>query len=113
MSKEEMLKKVLDDPATRDIADSLGVDIQEYAEQVVFFMANPQAEPKLQLMDPAVERAKGIPSPEELAAKLQTMIAAADVRSEKSVYEGIESDDPLASGSLKRRLEDPPLPKKI
>jgi hypothetical protein len=111
MSKEEMLKKILDAPETRDIADTLGLPVEEYAAQVLYYKMNPTVEPRLKLMDEATARAKGVPPTQELMAELMRMVEAADVMSEKSVYQGIESDDKGSSGSLRRKPEEPPLPK--
>lgn len=47
---EAIRAKVLADPNTAIIAESLGIDVEEYAEQVVHFVMNPNQEPVIAVM---------------------------------------------------------------
>ena len=59
LSPEEIRKKVLDDPNTAQIAEKLGVSLDEYVNQVVFFVLNPNAEPSLYVVEDEDLRSMG------------------------------------------------------
>ncbi len=59
LSPEEIRKKVLADPNTAQIAEKLGVSLDEYVNQVVFFVLNPNAEPSLYVVEDEDLRSMG------------------------------------------------------
>ncbi len=65
----EMAKQSLrDNPDTKKIADSLGVELEEYIDQVMHYAMNPELEPELEVYtEEQLEEAgvEGIPSPKE------------------------------------------------
>lgn len=61
---EALRKKILDDPNTARIAEELGVPLEEYVEQVLFYAMNPQAEPQLYVVEDADLRAMGVEPPD-------------------------------------------------
>jgi hypothetical protein len=70
LSPEEIRKKVLADPNTAQIAEKLGVSLDEYVNQVVFFVLNPNAEPSLYVVEDEDLRSMGVePSTEDDVGK--------------------------------------------
>jgi hypothetical protein len=71
----EIKKKILADPNTAKIAETLGVDLQEYVEGVVHFVMNPDQKPELVVVtdDVAKERfGLTLPKEAEIIAKFNT-----------------------------------------
>lgn len=64
-SDEDVLRKILAEDATHKIADSLGMEPEEYAKRVLFYIRNPKAQPQLNVLSPAAEKAAGVPSVDE------------------------------------------------
>ena len=44
-------QQLLDDPQTHEIAQTLGVDVEDYVEQVLLYAMNPQLEAQVQVLD--------------------------------------------------------------
>lgn len=64
---ETLRKLVLDDPNTAKIAEKLGVALEEYANQVVQFAMNPDAEPSLYMAEDADLKSIGWEPPDPAA----------------------------------------------
>ncbi len=60
-----LTKQVLADPNTARIAEKLGIPLEEYVQQVVYFATHPKAEPNLLVVRDADLRAMGRPPPDE------------------------------------------------
>ena len=56
--------KVVADPNTKRIADSLEMPFDEYVEMVMKYVANPNLEPQLHIASDADLRAAGVPVPD-------------------------------------------------
>jgi hypothetical protein len=72
---EALLAKILAEPATKQIADSLGIDPAEYAKRVLFYVKNPKADVQLTVLTPAQEKEAGIPSVDDALAFVDGMIS--------------------------------------
>lgn len=70
MNAEDMRKQVLEDPRTAEIAANLGVDLEEYVEQVVHFATHPDETPEFRVVKDEVLREEGfdVPTEEEMDA---------------------------------------------
>jgi hypothetical protein len=75
---EVIRKKVLSDPNTAKIAENLGVPLEEYVNQVIHFVLNPNAEPSLYVVEDEDLRAMGYPPP-DADAMGQYIIEAATI----------------------------------
>jgi hypothetical protein len=75
---KEVLAKVLSQPETAEIAKTLGLDVNDYAELVVHYALHPDEEIDLHVMDEAQAKAAGMPSPAECVAYLQKIDATPD-----------------------------------
>ena len=53
---EALLAKILAEPATQQIAESLGLDPTEYAKRVLLYVKNPKADVPLTVLTPAQEK---------------------------------------------------------
>lgn len=71
MTDEQLLARILEDPETEEIASTLGLDAADYAARVLFYLKNPGADPQLDIMTPADEKAAGMPSVAETVQWLQ------------------------------------------
>ncbi|MBL8951313.1 MAG: hypothetical protein JNK82_11080 [Myxococcaceae bacterium] len=94
-------KKVVADPNTKVIADSLKVPFEEYVNQVMHFLAHPAAEPQLQIVPDAELEAKGvkIPKVEEVKAYFDERLAAAQLTT-KSKFADPNSQRERVTGAL-------------
>ena len=63
-SAEAIRTKALADPNTAKIADQLGVPLEDYVQQVVHFVLNPDAEPQLYVASDADLRKAGFEPPD-------------------------------------------------
>jgi hypothetical protein len=65
---EVIRKKVLSDPNTEQIAKRLGVPLEDYVNQVVHFVLNPNEDPNVYLVEDEDLRQMGYepPDPEEM-----------------------------------------------
>jgi hypothetical protein len=58
---DALLARILAEPATTKIAESLGLEPVDYAKRVLFYAKNPHADVQVTVMSPAEERAAGVP----------------------------------------------------
>ena len=72
---DQLLAKILAEPATQTIAESLGLPPEEYAKRVLFYLKNPKAQPQLSVMTPEQENAAGVPSVAESLAFVDKLIS--------------------------------------
>lgn len=82
-------KRVLEEPATAKIADELGISVDEYADQVVHFLMNPDAEPDLAVMSDAdLARDDGYVPPriEAVEGYVKELIAIQDVAENRTEF---------------------------
>ncbi len=61
---EALRKRVLEDPYSEQIAQHLGVPLQEYVEQVVHYVLRPREEPSLYIVEDRELRAMGCEPPD-------------------------------------------------
>lgn len=111
----EIRKKVLADPNTAQIAETLGVSLEEYVEGVVHFAMNPQELPEYVVAsDKILEEQYGLPptpKADELIALFDRELEYATI-SEKTDYRGAKQvlvELPEAAPSEETRPEDPKL----
>jgi len=104
----ELRKRVVADPNTKVIADSLKLPFEEYVEQVMHFLAHPAAEPQIQIMSDAELEASGVKVPkiedmkkyfdERLeAAQITTKSKFADPNSQRERVTGAIPTEPAAT----------------
>ena len=72
---EALLAKILAEPATLQIAESLGLDPTEYAKRVLFYAKNPKADVQLTVMSPTQEKEAGVPSVDDALAFVDGMLS--------------------------------------
>jgi hypothetical protein len=115
---EVLLAKILAEPATLQIAESLGLDPTEYARRVLFYAKNPKADVQLTVLSPAQEKAAGIPSVDDAMAFVDGMIAG-DIpvgdEHTRTRFAGSDADEKktlsAAGGTAQRGPQKaPPLP---
>lgn len=94
-------EKVVADPNTKRIAESLELPFEEYVEQVMKFLANPSLEPILMIVPDEELRAVGveIPDPYKVRDYLQEYADAAEI-STKSKFADPNSARERASGAI-------------
>lgn len=94
-------EKVIADPNTRKIADSLQVDFDAYVEQVMKYAANPNMEPQVEIAPDHELVAAGIevPDPHKLKAFLQEYADAAEI-STKSKFADPKSQRERVTGAI-------------
>jgi hypothetical protein len=109
---EALRKRILEDPNTAKIAESLEVPLDEYVKQVVHFVLHPTEEPSLYIVEDADLEAMGTPAPdsEEMGRYILEAVAVAEaadktefVEAQKKLVQlpespapgtGSEQDDP-------------------
>ena len=72
---EALLAKILAEPATQQIAESLGLDPNEYAKRVLLYVKNPKADVPLTVLTPAQEKEAGIPSVDDAMTFVDGMLS--------------------------------------
>ena len=81
--------KLLADPNTKAIAEKIGVDLNEYVDQVVFFVQNPKADPQLYVVEDEDLRKLGMEPPDEEEMGRYVMeVAQLATATEKTDYQG-------------------------
>jgi hypothetical protein len=80
-SPEAIRSRLLQDPNTPKLAEQLGVPLEEYVQQVMYFVQNPHEEPQLLVVEDEDLRAMGHepPSAEALDRILDEAVALADL----------------------------------
>lgn len=76
---EAIRAALLADPNTAALAETIGVDVDEYIEQIIFFAMNPTAEPTVGIMSVEEMKAQGITPPASDAEIGQYLIDLASV----------------------------------
>lgn len=113
----ELRKRVVADPNTKVIADSLKLPFEEYVEQVMHFLAHPAAEPQLQIMSDAELEASGVKVPtvkevkayfdERLeVAQMTTKSKFADPNSQRERVTGAIPTEPAATAKPEEVRDD-------
>lgn len=72
------------------------MEVEDYAQRVLFYVRNPGKEPVLELMSDEAAREAGMPSPEECAGLLEKAIHDAEGE-EKAHYAGFDDDEKSAA----------------
>lgn len=108
-SDQDLMAKILAEPATSKIADSLGISIEEYAARVLFYIKNPKADPQLNVLTPEQEKAAGVPSMAEAVTfinKLHSGEIPLEGEHERTRFAGFDDDEKsavnAAGGTAKR-----------
>ena len=93
--------KVIADPNTRKIAESCEVPFEDYVEQVMMYLANPNLEPQINLMSDADLKAAGVPVPDmnEVAAFIGEYTAAREITT-RSKFADPNSQRERVTGSI-------------
>lgn len=106
-----MKEKLLADPNTKKIAETVQLPFEEYIEQVMKYLANPNLEPQLQIMDDAALKSVGIEPPdiEKVAGVINEYVEAREI-STKSKFADPNSQREKVSGKIP--LEPPATAKK-
>lgn len=106
LSDRQILAKVIAQPESAQIAESLGMELEDYAQRVLFYVRNPKQQPMIEVMSDDEAREAGMPSPEECAATLGKIIDDVD-REEHARYAGFDDDEKSAAtttgGTTKKR----------
>jgi hypothetical protein len=89
-SPEALRKQLMEDPNTKGIAKNLGVSLEDYVNQVLHFVAHPNEEPSLYVVEDADLRGMGLEPPDEAAIGKFVMEAA----SVASAADATEYTDP-------------------
>ncbi|OGQ10609.1 MAG: hypothetical protein A2138_00530 [Deltaproteobacteria bacterium RBG_16_71_12] len=96
LSDEQILAKVIAQPESAQLAESLGMELEDYAQRVLFYVRNPKQQPMIEVMSDDEAREAGMPSPEECATFLGRAIDAAE-REQEAHYAGFDDDEKSAA----------------
>jgi hypothetical protein len=115
---EALIAKILAEPATQKIADSLGIAVEDYAKRVLFFIRNPKAELELNVMTPQQEKEEGVPSVDDALAYVDGMLSGeipVGDEHQRTRFAGFDDDErtaATAAGVQRKRgpAKAPPLP---
>ena len=113
---EELIARILEVPETTKIAESLGLEPEDYAARVLFYHRNPKADPQLEVMDAMQEKEAGMPSKADCVSFLQKIDSgeiSLDPESHQTRYTGFDDDEKSAAtmtGGQRRRGAAPPPP---
>lgn len=106
LSDQEILAKVIAQPESEQIAESLGMNVEDYAKRVLFYVRNPKQQPVVEVMSDEEAREAGMPSAAECVLLLDRAIDDAE-REEQAHYAGFDDDEKSAAtttgGSAKKR----------
>jgi predicted lipoprotein len=104
LSDEEILAKIKKDPATRELAENLGMSVDDYAQKVLFYVRNPQAQPQIEVMSDEEAREAGMPSVAECVSFLGAVVNE-EAKKEEAIFAGFDEDDEhsAVTGSLSRK----------
>lgn len=96
-----MKEKLLADPNTRKIAETVQMKYEDYVEQVMKYLANPNLEPTLNIIDDAGLKEHGIPVPDmkKAAEFIQEYVDAQEI-STKSKFADPNSQREKVSGKI-------------
>ena len=115
---EALLAKILAEPATLQIAESLGLEPTEYAKRVLCYVKNTKADVPLTVLTPAQEKEAGIPSVDDAMAFVDGMLSGdipvgdEHARTRFAGSDGDEKKSMNAAGGKAQRgpPKAPPLP---
>jgi hypothetical protein len=117
MTDDELLARILEEPDILRLADTLGLEPEDYAKRVLFYMRNPNAEPQLTVLTPEAAKEAGVPSVEECLAfgkKLESGEISFEPDHMNSQFAGFEDKEKsitnLTGAKLKKDTAAPPLP---
>jgi hypothetical protein len=110
----ELLARILQDPETGQIAESLGLEPVDYAARVLHYLKNPNAQPQMQVMTPEQEREAGMPSTGDVVKFFEDIDSGAislEGEHEKTRYAGFDDDEKsavtVAGGNAVKRAPAP------
>lgn len=114
---EELIARILEQPETSQIAESLGLSAEDYAARVLFYAKNPEAQPQIETMDPLEEQANGMPSVGECVKFLEKIDSgeiSMDPESHQTRFAGFDDEEKSAvtatGGQRMRKGGAPPPP---
>jgi len=89
LTPEVVRERVLADPNTAKIAKELDIPLEEYVEQVVHFVLNPDAEPQMLVLEDADLIKLGHPPPDaqKMLAFVKEAVAVADAGGASTGFE--------------------------
>lgn len=106
LSDQEILAKVVAQPESEQIAESLGINVEDYAKRVLFYLRHPNQQPVVEIMSDDEAREAGMPLAAECVLLLDRAIEEAE-REEQAHYAGFDDDEKSAAtttgGSAKKR----------
>lgn len=114
-SPEALRKQLMEDPNTKGIAKNLGVTLEEYVKQVLHFVAHPNEEPSLYIVEDEDLRGMGLEPPDEKAigkfvVEAAKVSAAADSTEYNEPKKQLVSMDNLpavqATGKTDKKLQE-------
>lgn len=98
MNDDEVLAKILAQEETGQIAASLGLEAEEYAQRVLHYLRHPNESPNVQLMSDEEAREAGMPSVQECVAFLDQ--AAEDLLRQEQAHFDVSDEDEKSSVRL-------------
>ncbi len=116
ISDADLIARILEDKETFKIADALGLDAEDYAKRVLFYLRNPKADPQLQFMSEADAAAAGLPSMEDCKGfleKIESGEISLDGDHSTTRFAGSDAKEKNATnltGARKKAAGEPPLP---
>lgn len=116
MSDADLIARILEDKETYKIADALGIDAEDYAKRVLFYLRNPKADPQLQFMSPADAEAAGMPSVNDCKVfleKIESGEISLDGDHATTRFAGSNAQEKSATnltGARKKPSAAPPMP---
>lgn len=111
LSDDEVIGKILAQAETRAIADSLGLEAEEYAQRVLHYLRNPDKSPDIQLMSDEEAREAGMPSVQDCVEFLDNAVDE-ELRKEQAQFdddEGEKSSVSLAGGEIRKKAPRSPM----
>lgn len=102
---EEVRAELLQDPNTRQIADKLGMKLEEYVELVLDYAQHPEKQPEFNLISDGEAKAKGVATTAEVK---QWFEGVADGKVDlREPHERDEFDESNLSGQRKHSPMEP------
>ena len=116
-SDADLIARILEDAETTKIAAALGLEPEDYAKRVLFYLRNPKADPQLQFMSPADAEAAGMPSMNDCKVfleKLESGEISLDGDHASTRFAGFDSREKsaanLTGGKSRKPGRAPPMP---
>ena len=92
LSDDEILAKLKSDPATHELAENLGMSVDDYAQKVLFYIRHPQAQPQIEVMSDEDAREAGMPSVAECVSFLGAAVKE-ELAKEEAKFAGFDDDE--------------------